>query len=325
MTTPVKIAHFCLANAMRDEAKCPYASRHLSMKDYICRCGADIVSIKELRTCKFDMTEYENSNVQTEPIVLSPHRIVQDFVNASGLQLASIGCTKLHETDGIPTYMPFYLAQIYNASKFVVVNAHTFHYYNAVFGSPVSKPHAGTAFLAVEYAPIIQGVPDMHKTFIVETCHFPLAETHKNAVCLWMVENELAELDRVFGNVKDKTIIRTGDFNTFRDKEDHKLQLKLLTTNGFVDVSQDKRNKQDFNEKVYGTFYPFPWDQTPIPIGSPTDKEAHSCLDYFFMKSNPGKAEAGICTVDMMTFENGKHKDTPMSDHFPISLEVVLY
>jgi hypothetical protein len=219
---------------MRDENNPDYryGKRHERMIEYIASCPSDVISIKELRTCKTPDGDKD----------LTPNSILQDFAQNSRFRIAGIACTKLHPTDGIPTYNPFYIGQLYDEKKLVVVNSHVFRYYPEVFRDPINKPHVGTAFLAVEYAPLVPDnrLPDLKNSFIVETCHFPLAEFQKDAVCKWFVENELPSLERVFGNLDRKTIIRTGDFNTFRDKEESKLQTQPI---GEEWIRQRERNQ----------------------------------------------------------------------------------
>lgn len=208
------LLQLCLANAVRDERveAYRYGNRHeafLAMFEEFCNSEnkPGIISVKELRPCK--------SKDSTK--LLTPYSIAADYARAGEYDVSFVEATKLYKTKGMEFYNPFYLGQLYDSKRFVKVQSHGFRYGADIFGSDDAPPHMGVLLVACVYAPRnAEGVPIMERQFMVESCHMPLAEDHKVKIAKWLSESYPEQRRRIFGEI-DMPIIRTGDFNTFKD------------------------------------------------------------------------------------------------------------
>jgi len=322
----VTIGQICLANVQRDESNSTYryGNRHKYFLELFGEfknnsdIRPDIISIKEVRKCKS----------QGSDNLLLPNDIVIDLARTGDYSIASLDSVKLHNTKNIPTYIPFFLAQLYNHHKYEKINTYCFRYYDKIFGDSSNPPHMGGSLLACLYAPRDEnGCPILDKQFLIESCHFPLSSEHKMKVIKWLNEDYLIERKRIFGDIFDKhTIIRTGDFNLFKDDLLFDQQKELLTLD-YNEVTTPNL-KDEFGNKMYGTFYPFPSD-TPangVVIAKPTENVNNtSALDYMFLSKNT-QAKLLDCTLITKTFNptNKGEKITydekvvPLSDHLPL-------
>lgn len=248
---------------------------------------------------------------------MTPFGIMLEYATCGAYEIATVDAVKLYQTDGIPFYNPFYLGQLYDSQKVVKVQSHAFHYCKDVFGSDTSHPHLGTLLVATVYAPKdSKGVPIMDKQFIVESCHFPLLEDHKIRIAKWLDEEYPIERARVFGACANELpVIRTGDFNTFKDKTETYAQQMHYLTNGFDIVSGSPVSYEDETIRLYGTFYPFPHDIVPgITIEKPTvDSKNTSVLDYMFLSKSSKYIVPGKCRLMVQPYDT-----VPLTDHLPM-------
>ncbi len=314
------IAHVCLANAQRDEANQTYryGKRHekfLNLMEYFKNSTSKpiVVSIKELRKCKDS----------TGLVELDPNDIINQFALAGKYAVADCQPVKIHKTNGFPTYNPFYLGQIYDNTKLYKIESKIIPYYQIMYESAEAAPHMGGSYLYVKYAfRDDEGFPDPNKTFSVGTVHFPLPETHK------LIAAKYFNID---GALLPDILI--GDFNLFKDDKLFQDIYCELTKN-FIDVMvTDKLLKltDQNNNKLYGTFYPFPHDNPPIPILPPNVEKTenivgnHSQLDYVFLNKKSNIIFDNVMGMTN-TFNSEKIDEVwsfdsstfPLSDHLPL-------
>lgn len=180
-----------------------------------------------------------------------------------------------------------------------------------VFGDEAPQPAMGGAILVVQYAPkLSDGTADLKNTFLVESCHMPIVETHKLQACKWLKEEYPEERSRVFGSVTN--IVRVGDFNTFMDKPESSEQIELLTAqlkhvNKSMTVAQEDLKPTDTT--IEHTFVPFPHDCKP-------DVPKQSFLDYVFV-SGGIEVVGEVLALQIPT-------TIPISDHLPLVVKLKL-
>lgn len=318
---PLTVMQFCLANAYRDEAQPDYryGVRHESVCAFLKKTPVDILSVKEIRTCM-----HQDGKTQ-----LTPHMIVQDISNSTGLLCAQVAPVKTTETKGIPTYNPFYLAQFYNPKRVIPLQSHMFRFYGDINANETDPPYMGFCCLVIEYAQILNDVMDLSRRFFVESYHFPLSGKDKLSLAKFIATEFPQRRDAIFGGGGTTiTTIRCGDFNTFTDDKEYQDYMGLLTANGFRDITSS--TLRDVNDlPMYGTFYPFPEDaknlkeKQKIHIIHPCEclyesqeciRAMHSTLDYFFISPN-----AVLEPVKTRVYTDA------VSDHLPLSVEFAFH
>jgi hypothetical protein len=205
------------------------------------------------------------------------------------------------------------MCQLYNPHKWMFSKSECFYYYNPVFGlDPETSCHFGSAMVACLYYPIDEktSLPMLDRPLLIESYHFPTDNALKTRVCEYLVGPYEQEKEKVFGKISN--VIRVGDFNLFKDHSDYHLQLKLLTTN-YKSCNDVMYVYGGINKRMYGTFYPFPHDQTSIEIAKPyIDAPNTSQLDYMFLSNN-----SNLKCVETVLFES-ENPDRVEWDHYPL-------
>lgn len=318
----INISHICLANAFRDEMNPDYryGKRHEKFLEFMKFLNSSdkkphVVSIKELRKCKDLLGEKD----------MDPNDIINQFAVFGKYAVADCQPVKVHDTNGMTYYNPMYLGQLYDNTRLYKMESKMVYYYQEMYDSPEAAPHMGGSYLYVKYAVRHQnGIPDFSNTFSVGTIHFPLPEQHKLITAKYFNKEET--------NVPDIII---GDFNFFKDDVLFP-QIYNELTNKFIDVVTGNLKDQN-GVQMFGTFYPFPHDKTPIPIVVPYSNKKEgvvgepSHLDYVFLSktSNMKYVDCMVLTntfnpnnlTEVWSFDNTTF---PLSDHLPMFVELEL-
>lgn len=289
-----KVEQLCCANAYRDEQfeNFRYGKRHDQICDHIIKSrneNIDVISIKESRQCKD-----KDGNIK------QPLWFIADICEKSGYSLGGFDRVKNHQTEGMPSYTPFHLCQLYDDKKLIKIQSHAFWYYPELFGK-FDPPHLGGMILAVLYE--IINMPD--NFILVESFHLPLQEQLKTQASEWIKNKYPIERNKVFGDIQN--IVRSGDFNTFKDKETWKYQYECFSHD--MIPATEKMFDENTGNQLYGTFYPFPHDFC-VPITLPNEEGTnHSVTDYMFCQGN-------IKPIKCALTWNGL--DLRLSDHLPM-------
>lgn len=312
-----KVSHICLANAFRDESNKDYryGKRHekfVELMKYFNDLNDHkpvVVSIKELRKCKDPTGEIDWES----------NDILNNLAVSGRYAIADCQPVKIHNTNGVNFYNPFYLGQLYDSRKLYKIESKIIHYYLDMYDTPENAPNMGGSYLYVRYAfKDSNGIPDLKRTFSIGTVHFPLQQTHKLISAKYFSEKASMLPD-----------ILIGDFNLFKDDSLYSEIYEELTKK-FIDVITNNLTDQNA-QLMYGTFFPFPHDKPPIPILYPylNKQKGIECepshLDYVFT-SKTSLIKCIGCQVLTKTF-NPLNKDEiwsydettfPISDHLPL-------
>jgi endonuclease/exonuclease/phosphatase family metal-dependent hydrolase len=333
------IEQLCCANARRDEQQLHYRygarspQFHQHFRNMITsKERPTIISIKELRTCN------SNPSANTPPVLMTPGQQVQELAASGEYTIASIDCTALSYTSKtLPRrgdYNPFYIAQLYCHTQVEKLRAHCFRFYD-LFNNSESVPTAGCAVLCVLYClrDPVTGIPDMTRQFLVESYHFPMAGAHKLRISEYLRDGGVFSVQRagVFTecglNSDNIPIVRTGDFNLFKDEATYAATYDNMTA-GYEDVTTPHLTdeSEDNPRRMYGTFYPFPHDTPAVVIARPTENAPNtSMLDFMFLKYSTrircvrSYVITATCNPsakdERVTFDE---RTQPLSDHLPL-------
>jgi hypothetical protein len=311
-----KLSHICLANAFRDEQNENYRfgkraaqfdlmfSEWKSLGDQ----KPGIVSIKELRACfNSDKTN-----------LFSAVEIASHFAQQGGYAVASCESVKLHGSEGVSTYRPFYLAQLYDSNRFEKIGAVMHRYYEEIHGSNTKSPPHGCAHLTCTYAPLVNGQPNLEKTFVVETMHFPVGSEAVKIKIAQLLNQKFAPASHGYPT------IRVGDFNTFQDKVEHNELMNLLTST--MSSTSNVPLTDNDGTVMRGTFFPFPHDRL-LPIDKPSEAgQNHSVVDHIFVH----RVDVHHRMLDRRTYHDSSSLDQfddsviPLSDHRPLQISFSL-
>ena len=330
----LNVHQLCWQNAQRDiEARGEdeglpnrrYEKRHADFLKYIQRFGRNsIMSFKELRVTP------DADNVMRDPLhFLADYLTVplpcltgeQPFLPAKHtMALGGYANTKQYLTDGLPKYLPFHLAQIYDLNSFVVLDQQLFDFHEEVMGAKTSHPHWGCAILACLYE--TRERPGFR--FIVESFHMPVSESHKTACALWIRDVYPSKRVARFGKSDSSRVIRTGDFNIFADKPESEDQADALEA-GFIDVSYSMTDVAT-GKPIYSTFFPAPQDPFYPNRLSPFEKcdlsprlDRIFCSEGFEYDAPCTGSRAWVLATPQTELENKGY--LPISDHFPLFVE----